>query len=206
MKILFTSLLLCSALLFLGCPWKECTSPDRAYAAEYQLAYPETIQVGDTIWVTSQMNCERLENLITNTLDHYCNNTFSFPMRVVQFEPDSSNKPGRGAVHDFDFINIHGRVYNDRSIPAPDFVNQVEFGLVSKEYKLHFGMVCKIPGVFFIALSPGGAFGKDYCDRAGLDNSIQNEERGQDMYIRYRYPHEVTERDLKDLFCFKVHE
>jgi hypothetical protein len=193
------------AIMVSACPWKECTSADRAYLAEHLISHPETINVGDTIWVTSQMDCEMLENLITNTLDHYCESKFSFPMNVVQFEPDSSNKPGRGAVHDFDFINIHGRVYNARDIPAPDFVNQVEFNLVSKQYKLHFGMVCKIPGIYFIALSPGGAFGKDHCDRAGLDNIILNPERGQEMYIQYRHPHEVTERDLRNRFCFEVH-
>lgn len=192
-------------LLCTGCHWKECTSPDRAYVAEHLILHPEAINVGDTIWISSEMDCDSLENLYTNTLDQYCSNKFSFPMNVVQFEPDSANKQGSGAVHDFDFVNIHGRVYNARDIPSPDFVNQVEFELVSKIYKLHFGMVCKTKGIFFIALSPGGAFGKDHCDRAGLDNIILNQERGQEMYIRYRKPHEVTERDLIHRYCFEVH-
>ena len=152
------------------------------------------------------MDCNEMLNRITYTEDIFCGQDFSFTLNVTNIQMDNidSTWTGTDAVSDFDFVNKKGRVYNDSSIPAPQTINQVQFGYKNNYYRLNFGIVCKKSGWFYVRLGFGGSFGKDHCDRSFLDNIILNEERGQDVYITFRSPHEITERDLRNIFCFEV--
>lgn len=160
--------------------------------------------IGDTIWIRSELDCTTLQNNFTNTTDNYCDATFSFPLGCIQIL-DIKEKSFEGGIPKFEFISREGRVYNDRSIPSPDINNQAEYNKNNNLYQLEFGMVCNTIGMFYIGIKPGGGITKDHCDRAGLDNIILNEDRGQEIYIAFRHPQEVTESDLRNIFCFEVH-
>ena len=204
MKSNLQYLLLILILIFWGCPWKECISPDRLYLAQFTFVHNEHLQVGDTIWVNSVMDCNSMGNLLTSTTDSYCNQVFSFPLGVVKFTINDTIKESEGAISAFEFVQIKGTVYNDTNIPSPHIVNQVEFDFQNNKYELLFGVICKYPGSYYLALSNGGAIGNNHCNNAKLTNEILNTDRGQDLFIEFRSPIEVTQRELDHIYCFIV--
>ena len=199
-----------SFLLFLiifiwgGCPCKECISPDRSYLAQFTFDHRDNLQVGDTIWVSAAMDCNAMFNLLTSETESYCNRDFTFPLGVVKFTINDSIKESEGAISDFEFIQIKGKVYNDPNIPSPHVVNQVEFAFKDYKYEVLFGVICKNPGNYYLALSNGGAFGKDQCDNTILINEITNPERGQDLFTEFRSPISVTQRELDHIYSFTI--
>jgi len=197
--------LVCLTILFLctGCPWKECTSPDRAYGAEHTIFHKNKIKVGDTIWIESMIDCNKMLNLITNTEDVFCGQDFSFNLGISKLI-DSIRPTTIGSLNDFNFIKESGNIYWDSTIPGKDYFMQVEFEKKSNSYQLKIGLAPKEKGRYLVTTSPGGSFGKDHCDRSSLDNIIVNEDRGHEIYIEYRSPQELTERDLRNIFCFEV--
>lgn len=197
-------LLILCIFIFVGCPWKECISPDRSYLAKYTFVHNDSLQVGDTIWVSAEMICDSMFNLLISATESYCEQDFSFPLGVVKITINNENKESEGAISSFEFVQKKGRVYNDPNIPSPHIVNQVEFDFEDNKYELFFGEICKHQGKFYLALSNGGSFGNDKCDNATLINEILNEERGQDLFTEFRSPIEVTQRELDHIYCFIV--
>jgi hypothetical protein len=159
--------------------------------------------VGDTIWISSEMDCTNMHNLVTNTVDIFCDAKFSFPLGCVQIL-DRYDRTFEGGVPKFEFIAKKGKAFNDTSIPRPEFNNQVEFTKTGDKYELLLGLICKTEGYFYISIRSGGAFTKEHCDRANLENLITNIDRDLSIFIDFRYPNEVTERDLRNIFSFEV--
>jgi hypothetical protein len=203
MRLLATVLILCCVLIFLGCPWKECTSPERAYMAHFNITHPDTIKVGDTIWIESIMDCKNMYNSITGSTDEFCNQMFSNNL-FVNYMVDSLKPMTAPAIHMFDYVATYGRIYNDRSIPQPDRVNQLEFGNQNDLYKLKFGLLCKNSGNYYIVIGNGGSFGKDYCDRSSLSTQITNSNRKIEIYEQYIAPRPMTEVEKERFFVFEV--
>ena len=141
-------ILLGCSLIFMGCP-KECVSPDRAYIAHFNITHEDIIKVGDTIWIESMMDCKNMFNYISQSNEEFCNQVFSCNL-FVNYMVDSLKPMTAPAIHMFDYLAEFGRVYNDRSIPQPDRVNQLEFDNLNEMYKLKFGLVCKNSGRFYI--------------------------------------------------------
>lgn len=197
-------LIISMAIVIYGCPPGECVSPNRSYLAQHSFEVKNSIFVGDTIWFNSSMDCEQMFNQITSSFEQFCGHTFSFTLGLTHFEGNTSEGNFGPALDRFEFITIQGKIYNDRNIPSPDHFNQVQFEQINNFYKLQFGLVCQEKGNYIFSLRPGGASNAKHCDRASLDNIITNEERGQDMYIAFRHPQEVTDHDLRNIYCFEV--
>ena len=178
-------------------------SPERAYIAEHFVIHPDTIRVGDTIWIESWMDCYTMSNLITNNKEVFCNQDFSFPLGISKLL-DSLKPASLGAVDLFTFTSQRGFVFWDSTIPGKEFFMQVKYDKTPLEYVLKIGLVPKTQGLFLMTVRPGGSFNNKHCDRSTLDNLINNENRGQDIYIEYRFPQVLSERDLRNIYCFEV--
>jgi len=150
MRRIATVLILCCVLVFLGCPWKECTSPERCYTAYHTILSMNSIyNIGDTIWITSEMDCTNMHSLVTNTVDIFCDAEFSFPLGCVQIL-DRYDRTFEGGVPKFEFIAKKGKVFNDTSIPRPEFNNHdslsTQFILIYELKKSYF--LCLYANIF----------------------------------------------------------
>jgi hypothetical protein len=196
--------LLCCSILFLGCP-KECVSPERAYQAIHQILYSDSISVGDTIWLKSEMDCKDMHNYVTSTTDHFCGANFSFTLGMIKYNIVESKYAANGAVDDFKTINIIGRIWNSKDIPSPHAVNQVEFETQGDKYLLEVGIIPQKKGYYTIGLGNGGSFGKQHCVRSVLSNKIEPNYSNMDLFIKVNNNRDFTGEDLSSFFCFEVH-
>jgi hypothetical protein len=193
------------SLVFIGCP-KECVSPERAYQANHQILISDSISVGDTIWLKSEMDCKNMYNYVTSTTDHFCGANFSFTLGMIKYTIVESKYTAIGAVDDFKTINIIGRIWNSKEIPSPHAVNQVEFEAQGDKYLLEVGIVPQKQGYFTIGLGNGGSFGGRHCDRAALSNKIEPNISNMELFIKVNNNRDFTGEDLSSIFCFEVHE
>lgn len=191
------------SLIFIGCP-KECVSPERSYIAEFNIEKKsETLKVGDTLWISSVMDCNSMFNYVTSSMDQFCEQTFSNTLYLNQMV-DSLQPLTSPAVKEFDYSAIHGRIYNDKNVPSPDRVNQLEFSRVENKYLLQVGLICKTAGTFYISISPGGSFENNQCDRSSLDIHITNSNRSFEIYEAYITPRIMTDYEKKYFYVFEV--
>lgn len=204
-KILkYSIFLLGCSLVFMGCP-RECVSPERAYQAIHQILFSDSISVGDTIWLKSEMDCKAMQNYVTSTTDHFCGANFSFTLGMIKYTIVESKYTANGAVDDFKIINIKGRIWNSKDIPSPDAVNQVEFEAQDDKYLLEVGIIPQKQGYFTIGLGNGGSYDGRHCDRATLSNIIEPNFSNMELFIKVNNNRDITGEDLSSFFCFEVH-
>lgn len=90
----------------------------------------------------------------------------------------------KDAVFDFDYISLNGRIYNDRSIPSPDRVQQLTYQESNNEYVLKIGLIPKQKGKYILGLGDGLSNGRkksNACDKASFSTTINN--TNQHFYI-----------------------
>jgi hypothetical protein len=203
MRLLRTTLLLAFTFFILGCPYKECTSPERAYVAEFTIQHKNQYTIGDTIWLNCEMDCLNMNNLITNTIDEFCGKEISSTMFLNQMI-DSLKPIAAPALSKFEVVNLIGEVFNDPLVPSADRANQMRFAQVGNFYKIHFGLICKDTGTYILHIHNGGSFGPTHCDRAGFDQVFSNTDRNLDLYLEYIYPNVDSEYGLRNKYVFQV--
>jgi hypothetical protein len=191
------------SMIFMGCP-KECISPERAYQAVHQIMSHDSVSIGDTLWLKSEMDCKAMYNHITSNSDTFCGEKFSFTLGMVKYENPDSNYIATGAVEDFSYVNDQGRIWNSKDIPSPETVNQVEFEMEGDKYVLRVGIIPLKRGYYTIAVGNGGSFEGRHCDRAKLSNKIDPNFSNMDLFIKVNNNRDFTGEDLSSFFCFEV--
>lgn len=189
----------------MGCP-KECVSPDRSFQAIHRIVCPDSINVGDTIWILSEMDCNDMYNYVTGQSEIFCDANFSFTMVLQNFVRSETRYNHIGAVDLFNIVNTSGRIWNSKDIPSPHAVNQVEFGIQGHKYLLEVGVIPLKQGYFTIGLGNGGSIGSKHCDRSSLSNTIIENPSNVQLLSQVLNDRDLSNEDISNIFCFEVHE
>ena len=197
-------ILLGCSILLMGCP-KECVSPGRSYQATHRLKCPDSIHVGDTIWILSEMDCNDMYNYVTAQSESFCNANFSFTMVLQNFVWSETRYNHIGAVDLFTIVNTSGRIWNSKDIPSPHAVNQVEFGKQGDKYLLIVGVIPQQKGIFTMGLGNGSSIGSKHCDRSSLTNKIYPNASNEELLFLISNGRERTFEEKSRIFCFEVY-
>lgn len=183
MKIITEQRLIIIALLFstiLFCNF-QCGEDEEDNCVENNTAtfdvtiYPNTkkINQGDTLWI--QTNFETLLSLVNkNEIVDIANSTCSFSVDIFEVSQNSSEI--QDGIHDFEYVNELGRIYQDSSRdssdPRNEYSGQIDFSCEESNCIFKIGMIPKSQGYFCVKLGVGH-FG------------IENYESECDLYNRF---------------------
>jgi hypothetical protein len=184
MKSTLAILILLSIMVInFGCP-KPCIEANHSFSVNSQIAPDnDSIHVGDTIYLESTFPTQLTEQS-TGQLTDYSNSTGIGSTLAVSSLP-IGDTVAKDAVFDFDYISINGRIYNDRSIPRPDGVQQIIYAEINGNYILKVGLILGIGN----GLSNGRKKSRN-CEKASFDITLSG--TNQHFYLIEKwYPNVV---------------
>ncbi|MEO7044033.1 MAG: hypothetical protein ABI091_01910 [Ferruginibacter sp.] len=192
MKNTLAKLILLSTLVInSGCP-KPCIQSNLSFIVNSQFNPDnDSIHVGDTIYLESSFSTQLIDQSTGRIID-YSNSKGIGSTLAVSSLPigDSISKD---AVFDFDYISVNGKIYNDRSIPRPDGVQQVSYEETNGDYILKVGLIAKKKGNYILGIGDGLSNGRknsNNCEKASFNNTLSNTD--QHFYlIKNWYPNVV---------------
>jgi hypothetical protein len=166
--------------------------------------YPQrdSIQVGDTIYFLSHSSTH-LKNLSTGqNIDYSKSVNFGTAIGAIELSTPNTQI---GAVHDFTWVQIKGKVFTDSSIPSPDIVKQAFFAEENGQYVLSFAIVALKKGLFSFSVADMPDVVKN-CDRAGIGIKITNSDNHL-YYLKETYygGGTIASIDSTHNYCFKVY-
>ena len=127
-------------------------------------------------------------------------------MAVISLPPGDTT--GKDAVFDFDYISIQGKIYNDRSIPRPDGVQQLTYGEIIGKYGLKIGLMPQKKGRYILAigngLSNGRKKGKN-CEKAAFNISITSTNQHFYLMNEWKTNYILNEFGREHGYAFKVY-
>ena len=134
-----------------GCP-KSCIEANYSFAVNSQITPDkDSIHVGDTIFLTSLFP-DKLTNQSNGAVIDYSNATdIGSALGVSQFF--IGDTIATDAVFNFNYISVTGRIYNDRSIPRPDGVQQLTYQEFNGNYILKIGLIPKVKGLYILGIT-----------------------------------------------------
>lgn len=209
MKILFIIILFIFYIVInAGCGYESCAEANYSFAIHSQV-FPEkdSINIGDTLFLISSTPKSMMDIKSRTTIDYTNSINFGTVLSIGELIKDSTVP--RGAVFDFDYLSIKGRIYNDVSIPSPNTVQQLTYGESDTQYELKIAIIPKRKGVYAMGvgdgLSSGRHGGSGVCQKASLGISLINPQQHTYFYQLWRPGYTLTNTELKHLYCFKVH-
>ncbi len=198
--------LLVFALVNSGCP-KPCIEANYSFAINSQVTPDlDSVHIGDTIFLISTFPVN-LTDLRTGVMVDYRNSTDIGSTLAVSKLPEGDTVAA-DAVFDFNYINVNGRIYNDRSIPRPDGVQQLTYMEMTGNYFLKVGLIPKQTGNYILGLGNGlsnGRHGSKNCEKASFDISINNTD--QHFYLVQEWVPNIVLDDYgkRHVYYFKVY-
>lgn len=192
MKNTLAKLILLSILVInSGCP-KPCIEANLSFSVNSQINPDnDSIHVGDTIYLESSFPTQLIEQSTGQLMD-YSNSTGIGSTLAVSSLP-IGDTIAKDAVFDFDYISVNGIIYNDRSIPRPDGVQQLTYEETNRTYVLKVGLIPKKVGNYILALGDGLSNGRKKsrnCEKASFNITLSNTD--QHFYLIEKwYPNVV---------------
>lgn len=167
--------LLILGMILAGCP-KPCTEANYIFAVNSQITPDlDSVQIGDTIFLISSFPT-KLSDQSSGQIIDYSNSTGIGSTLAVSSLP-LGDTIGKDAVFDFDYLSFNGRIYNNRSIPRPDGVQQLSYEELNGKYVLKVGLIPKKQGNYILGIGNGLSNGKkknSNCEKASFNISIYN--------------------------------
>lgn len=179
------------AIINSGCP-KPCVEANLSFSVNLQITPDnDSIHIGDTIYLESSFPTQLTEQSTGQLMD-YSNSTGIGSTLAVSSLP-VGDSIAHDAVFDFDYISVNGRIYNDRSIPRPDGIQQLTYEETKGEYVLKAGLIAKKKGNYILGISDGLSNGRKKgknCEKASFNITISNTD--QHFYLIEKwYPNVV---------------
>ena len=165
----------------------------------------DSINIGDTIYLVSTFPTKLLDQNSGREINYINAISLGSDLRIGKLE--DNNPVPIDAVAEFNYFSLKGRIYNDKSIPSPNGVQQLTYQEMDSNYELKIGMIPLKKGIYAVGVGNGISAGrKTYksCEKAAFDISLNNTSQHIYYYQRWRPGYILTESDLKRLYCFKV--
>ncbi len=176
------------AIMNSGCP-KPCVEANYSFSVNSQITpYKDSVHIGDTIYLVSSFSTKLTEQT-TGRLMEYSNSTGIGSTLAISNLP-TGDTITKDAVFDFDYVSVNGKIYNDRSIPRPDGVQQIVYAETNGNYVLKVGLIPKKVGNYILGLGDGLSNGRKKsrsCEKASFNITLSNTD--QHFYlIKKWYP------------------
>ncbi len=205
-KLLFWAGLIGILLINSGCP-KPCIEANYSFVVHSNIAPDmDSVNIGDTIFVASSFP-SLLQDQNTSAQVNYSGST-QIGATLGVYELTATDTLAKDAVFNFDYVSITGRIYNDRTIPSPDGIQQLSWAETGGGYKLNVGLIPKVSGVYVLSvgngISNGQKDGKN-CSKASFNITFEN--TTQHFYLLYNWnPNAQFFGDGKSrVYYFKVY-
>ena len=197
--------LLAGTLLLQGCP-TECAGPNYVFAAQGRFAPErEVLQLGDTLYLESVIPAS-LPDQNGQTIDYSNSRPIGGTLYVFSLPPGDTIPTG--AVAEFEFVPMQGRINYSTDIPFPERVQQTTYIEVDGHYKLSLGMIPKRAGTYCVALGQaysGGLKEEQGCQQAVFELSVANANQHL-KYIENFQGYPVTPSERLTMYCFQIVE
>ena len=107
-----------------GCP-KPCVEENLSFNITSQITPDkDSVHVGDTIYLVSSFPT-KLKDQSSGQLIDYSNSTGIGSDISISIIPQGDTI-GKGAIFEFNYLSINGKIYNDTSIPDAGEFQQIE--------------------------------------------------------------------------------
>jgi hypothetical protein len=191
-----------------SCGNELCREVKYSFAIQSQLLQDkDSIKMGDTIFLQSHTPKKMPDVLSGATIDYSNSTNFGSVLSIGELIKDSSFP--RGAVLDFAYLSVKGKIYNDVNIPSPNTVQQLTYGETDTEYELKVAVIPQKKGIYVMAVGDGmssGRRGKAVgCQKADIGISLINTNQHTYFYQLWRPGYQLTDYDLRHIYCFKVY-
>lgn len=185
---------------------KRCVEANYNFEiAAYFQPQDETVNVGDTLWITSESSAI-MKDTNTNQLIDFSGATnlgTALGIGELLFTSDSI----RGAVDAFDYITLAGDFYTDKDA-SPSKVKQVRYWEQNGNYLFKIGLIPKMKGIHSVSLADAtNTIRKDEtkCERTDIKITYGNENKHLDYLEEIYYKGEpIAAIDSTHVYCFKV--
>jgi len=181
-----------------------CTKHYYNFSIDTTLFYPQqdSIPVGDTLYFLSTTSV-RFKNSGNGQIIDYSNaDNFGSAIGAIEL-----SKPNIeiGAVDDFKWIILKGKVYTDSSVPSPDQVKQAIFAQDNGLYIISVAIIPLKTGLYSFSTDDLPDVVKN-CDRAAITMKITNTDNHL-HYLRDTYygGGPVDELSATHTYSFKVY-
>lgn len=193
------------AFLLSGCP-SPCV--EAAYNFRVRGTFmPEqdSIEVGDTLFFVYSFP-KTLQDVNTRqVIDYQGASNIGFTLRVTEFIEGQTL--AKGAVGDFNYINLLGKVYNEKSIPSPETVQQLSLIESTDTYDLKIAMIPKKKGIYGLGIGDGISAGRKNggnCEKATFLTRITNGDN-HIHYLEEFFKRPASDTENEKVYCFKVY-
>ena len=198
--------LLAFAIINSGCP-KPCIEANLSFNVNSQITPDhDSVHVGDTIYLVSSFSTTLIEQS-SGQMINYSNSTGIGSTLNVSSLP-LGDTIAKDAVFDFDYENVRGRIYNDRSIPRPDGVQQIAYEEANGMYVLKVGLIPKKKGNYILGVGNGLSNGRkknNNCEKASFN--IMLDSTDQHFYLVQKWIPGIIFNDYGKMrvYYFKVY-
>ena len=166
----------------------------------------DSMHVGDTIYLVSIFSTKLIDQSSGQMID-YSNSTVIGSTLAVSSLP-IGDTIAKDAVFDFDYVSVNGRIYNDRSIPRPDGIQQLNYAELNGNYVLKVGLIPKKQGDYVLGIGNGLSNGinkNKNCEKASFNISVTN--TNQHFYLLTKWNPDIiiNEFGKNHGYVFKVY-
>lgn len=190
-KLFMLIILFVVTIINSGCP-KPCIEANYSFSVNSQLIPDkDSIHIGDTIYLESSFSQQLTEQSSGQIIDY--NNSTGIGSALAVSKLPIGDTIAQDAVFDFDYVSISGRIYNDRSIPRPDGVQQLTYGETNGNYVLKVGLIAKKKGNYILGIGNGLSNGRKKsrnCEKASFNITLSNTD--QHFYLIEKWYPNVT--------------
>jgi hypothetical protein len=158
-----------------GCP-KPCIESNFSFNITSQFTPDkDSIHINDTLYLVSSFPTQLIDQSSGQLIDYSNSTGIGFTLSVSTLP--IGDTLAKDAVFDFNYSSISGRIYNDRSIPRPDGVQQLGYTEINGSYILEVGLIPQKKGNYILGISDGLSNGRKKngdCEKAAFNISINN--------------------------------
>lgn len=164
----------------------------------------DSIKIGDTIYLNSITSTTLIDVNTGQSINYNGADNLGTTLSFSELIPGVDT--GKGAVADFQYFSINGKIYNDPAIPNPTSFQQLKYQESNSSYILKVGIIAQKKGVYGVGIGDGlNVTRKGSCDKAGFLISYAN--TNQHFYLHDQiYPSQPLDNYGRlHEFYFKVY-
>lgn len=177
----FIIAILSFGFLFTNCSCHKflCTRHNYNFSIDTTVFYPQrdSIHVGDTLYFSSYTSTTFKNIDDGQSIDYSKADNFGGIIGAIELSEPNIEK---GAIGDFTWIALKGKVYTDNKVPSPEIVKQAIFTEEDGLYILSVAIIPLKKGIYSLSTGDMPDVVKN-CDRATVTMKITN----TDAHLHY---------------------
>ncbi|WP_419803464.1 hypothetical protein [Mucilaginibacter sp.] len=199
--------LFCIVILNSGCPKSSCIKTNYSFAVNSQISPDlDSIRLGDTLYLTSSFPKKLVDDYTKTVVDY--SNSMGIGSTLGLVKLVNGSYPGKDAVNSFKYSNVTGSVYNDKSIPSPDKIQQLKYDEVNDNYKLKIGIIPMEKGVYYLGVGNGLSNGRNKsnsCEKASFNITMINTSQHLNYFSAWNPNGTLSTYEKDRAYFFKVY-